>query len=828
MTALRDYLADELAKKVERNGVVIWDDPEGAYSGVVAEITPADSALYSFDGSWFALRKAVEGKLAGPTPPSLLVYVGTGAPDPDPLEELRAVGSKYRITMPTLLKNALAGQLSEQRIGQISKQCTTIAEAEAAVQGADSSVDARLIAVVGDSSERLIAAGLIAGVHAEEVESRDLADAVRSTLASSLGGDFTGLSGDELRQAAFRQIVLAALHSSVGSVPSELAGTFSEPTPAQAKTCHAVLDTLQTDRSLRAGYIALAEAVDGQLALASNVDWTDGLVAVDASPAFEKIALAECARLLDVGDFGTALNLARQRAADSWWARSEAPSGNAAAAQYRAVAALGQLGLGISREVPALTSVADLMHWYTEHGWRADSAFREAEYARVTSGASLDRLDDIYHDLRGRYETWLDEVLSASSDAMQNVDVDPSRMQRSIHSRHVAKSTGPTAYILVDALRYELGRDLADRLATVNAEVSLDAALGTAPSITPVGMAAVLPGADLAFEVDLTDADRLHVKVGGHSMKGVPDRVKRIEHAHGKVVDIELDRLAQISNKELKRKIANATLVLVRSTEIDTDGESDQLAASWGSFDTTLNVLHTAVARLLTAGIGRVVITSDHGFLAVRRLGAHRRIDKPPTGHGELHRRAWIGKGGKATESTVKVPLASFGVSGGLDIITPRGLGVFTSGGGLQFFHGGLSPQELIVPVITIVAEEATPAPKYNIHLEVAGERITTGVIVVTIAMSGDLFTRESAVRLDLTQDGDRAAIVVAGAGFDHTTETIDASVDTVRTVTMKVMTTLRAGTTARLEVLDAATGIQLSTRDVEVAADVIVEEELD
>ena len=119
-------------------------------------------------------------------------------------------------------------------------------------------------------------------------------------------------------------------------------------------------------------------------------------------------------------------------------------------------------------------------------------------------------------------------------------------------------------------------------------------------------------------------------------------------------------------------------------------------------------MLQTAVAKLLHAGIQRVVITADHGFLAVRQLGEEPKIDKPSTGTGELHRRAWIGRGGTASESTVKVPLAAFGIGGDLDIIAPRGLGVFASGGGLQFFHGGLSPQELIVPVITVTADETT------------------------------------------------------------------------------------------------------------------------
>ena len=385
-----------------------------------------------------------------------------------------------------------------------------------------------------------------------------------------------------------------------------------------------------------------------------------------------------------------------------------------------------------------------------------------------------------------------------------------------------------TAYVLVDALRYELGRDLAIRLGRLNAAVDVRAAVAAAPTITPVGMAAVTPGADERFDVDLGSGSRLAVHVEGRAVRTVPDRVKRFEKVHGKVADVPLDKLAQYTSRELKKRIEGAALVLVRSTEIDADGESDQLAASWGSFDATLDVLQTAVARLLHAGIRRVVLTADHGFIAVRQVGEELRVDRPSTGTGELHRRAWIGTGGTATDSTVKVPLSDFGIGGGLDIIAPRGLGVFVAGGGLQFFHGGLSPQELVVPVITVVSDEPTAEPKYEIDLSVAGGRITNGIVAVTIQMTGDLFTRESGVRVVLSQDGNRIARVVGGDGFDPSTDTIDAAVDKSQVITMQISENLVAGSVAILEVLDASTGIRLGDAvEVEVAANVIVEEEL-
>jgi PglZ domain len=521
------------------------------------------------------------------------------------------------------------------------------------------------------------------------------------------------------------------------------------------------------------------------------------------------------------------LKIATERLKGSWWVRPEAPGGDLAASRWRAISAIAALGQAAARSAPSFSSLAEVMRWYAAEGWRVDAAYRQSEFIRVTAGVALEELDELFHRARVSYENWLDSLLRSTATVLADVDVPVIDLQRSIHERYVQNGSERRAYVLVDALRYELGRDLAERLASVNAEISVSAALATPPSITAVGMAALLPGADTSFRIALGEKERLAVSVGGDAVKGVSERVRRLENTHGKVVDLDLDRVAQFSNKELRNKIGDASLVLVRSSEIDADGESDQLAASWGSFDMTLNVLHTAVAKLLHAGIRRVIITSDHGFLAMRQVGEERRIDKPATGTGELHRRAWIGRGGTVSESTFKIPLSAFGIASDLDIITPRGLGVFVSGGGLQFFHGGLSPQELIIPVITAVAEDISPEPQYRIHLGIAGERITTGVVAVTVTMTGDLFTRQSRVRLQLVRNAQRVAVVVGGDGFDQATETIDATVDTPRVITMQVTANLLAGSTATLEVLDAGTGVRLADLEVEVASTVFVDDDL-
>lgn len=830
VSLVRDHLSDQLVRKLDRYGVVIWDDSADAYGDFVSDLSLPGVELQCFKGSWYALRRDIENVLTAELePPKLLVHLPVDRPDPDPLEELRAIGTSYRVALPTLLKQSLTDQFTVQRLANVGQQSRTLKEAEAALEHADSDTDARLISITGVSSSESIVAHFLSGQHIEMLNEPELGAVVRQTFADVLGGDYTDFTGDELRISAFCQIVLVLIYETKGQLPQELSRGFEIPSTSQCRSCRSVLEILRSDTTMRDAYIELAGQADGQLHLAVLLTWDESLASLDLTAMIEQLAITEALQLLERTKFVEARVLAVQRLTHSWWARYDAPGELNVATKLRAIATLSELTEAMTRSVPQVSSLRELTEWYKEWGWQVDSLYRRCEFIRVTARSDLREFDNLFDSTRDEYIGWLDSVLCRTSNVTSDVELDTPNLQRSIHKRYISNDTEFVAYILVDALRYELGCDLSERLSgSVAAQVAIDAAVATPPTITPVGMASLLPGSETSFEIELSDSDELLVKVGGQQIRVVRDRIGLLEHAHGSVVDLNLDDVAHSSNSSLKKRIAGASLVLVRSSEIDSHGESDLLSANWVSFNGTLDILCTAVAKLIHAGIRKVVITSDHGFLAVHQLGPDRRIDRPMTDSGDQHRRAWIGRGGTANESTVKVALADFGVGGDLDIITPRGLGVFTSGGGLQFFHGGLSPQELVVPVIAVSADEITLEPNYEISLAVAGSEITTGVIAVTVTMIADnLLTRESRVRLQLVYDGQSAAVILGGDGVDPTTGVITASVERFQVVQMQVTANLTAGSTATLEVLDAGTGVRLSDLQVNVSANVIVEDDL-
>jgi hypothetical protein len=85
--------------------------------------------------------------------------------------------------------------------------------------------------------------------------------------------------------------------------------------------------------------------------------------------------------------------------------------------------------------------------------------------------------------------------------------------QTEIFEHYVAPETAHlrTAYVLVDALRWELARELPEVLGG-DFETRMELAIGTAPSITDVGMAALLPSASSGLHIGGTaKIQRRHV-----------------------------------------------------------------------------------------------------------------------------------------------------------------------------------------------------------------------------------------------------------------------------------------------------------------------------
>lgn len=825
VSRLRDHLAAELAKKVQAHGLVIWDDPAGEYEGVAANLVPGEVRFEAFQGSWYELRQRVESALDGEHPPRLVVY-GPGAPPDDPLAELRALGARFTLKLATLIKQALRGQLTENRIKEIGRRVSTLAEAEAAI-ASGGETDVRLISLFGTADPIRMLTMVLTGEAHSRIDGADAWPSVIDLCLDAVGASIDSEPGSPA-DALFRHLLLTEVAAATGgSLPDTLRRSWTEPTSAQQDAAIAVLDRLRSTPFGMTRYREFATRADDQLALAEVLSWEPGLERVIGTEEIEQVLFRHSVHLLDSGDWSAAQAIANTRIEVSPWARDPAgPWGP----RWRVVDAIASLQQQLE-EAPVPSNGPVDLTWYAHRGWKVDRAHRRLELAR-TELRVFGELEEALTKARSAYDAWLDKVLNRFTDALSDRALDPGEIVRQgeIHDRFVADGTGrKTAYIWVDALRYELGVELAESVDPVAEKVHIEPAVAAAPTITSVGMANLLPEANSTLRVGL-DGDQIVVTVGNTIVKDVATRRDILRARHGMVADLDLNDAAQKGEKALSNAIAGADLVLLRSQEVDAAGESGFLSVAWSYFETVVNLLASVIARLAQAGVERVVITADHGFIALGQdLGPNRVVDAPAGAIGTTKRRVFVGRGGVPNPATVRVPLAACGVASDLDIVVPRGLAVFKAGGGRQFFHGGLSPQELVVPVIVAELAKAPEPEKLQLTIQVAGDRITTGVFAATITMADNRLFGELVVRIVVTgAAGKPVARVVSGDGLDPDTGTVTVTSGDPSVLTFQVTANLAAGSEVALELLDARTGRKVAGTAVPVTAPVIVEDSLD
>src|SRR5207248_2938553 len=189
------------------------------------------------------------------------------------------------------------------------------------------------------------------------------------------------------------------------------------------------------------------------------------------------------------------------------------------------------------------------------------------------------------------------------------------------------------------------------------------------------------------------------------------------------------------SKKSTRDRVSAADLIVVTSQEIDELCESDNVPLARKTMDGVLTDLRRTFRALIDLGVRTIVVSADHGFIFGDDLDSDMKIDAPGGATADLHRRVWVGRGGTASSSYLRASATDLDLvgpkpgAGAVEIGSPRGTAAVADAGGgsapdegplleiaapwgfacfkvqggaSAYFHGGLSPQELIVPVVTI------------------------------------------------------------------------------------------------------------------------------
>lgn len=801
MHLLHEHLAGTLRRHLEKRRVVVLYDPRREFGPFLDELAPEPddplprasldglpAYLARYDGSYFGLRAAVEPVVRADRPDPLLVYVPAPKPPPEDslLAELEEGGTTYEPQLARLARTLLRRSLTDGQIDGLLPDGLTYEDVVAILRQQDEAPAPSLLRTVFDTpdSDELLTRWLADEASDDAVEAKGATAELAALLASRLGLDAPAGAGPaELRRHALRYVLLAEFRDDLdGEPPIAIADVPHPHTADHLRRTRAVVARLR-DRHPTA-YRSAADAVASDFALAGAGIDPAALGRVDTF-RFEADALLEhTAALLADDRFEDALALAEVHG-ESYWARNDLQH----RAQWEACRLLARLGAEVARLERAVEKqTGPPSAWVRAYAegteasppwYRADTLHRTLE-AHVAGLDEDPAAEQALHRLRDRYARLVHRMAERFTDALaeHGWSVEGALAQTSIFPDLVEHTGGPVAYVLADAFRYEMAAELAQRLDGA-LDLQLQPAVAALPSVTAVGMAALLPGASASFT--LTDVKgKLAPRIGETPLPGLPDRLRLLRARVPDVVDLTLDDLLRQSAKKLASTVDGASLVVVRSQEIDALGE--------GGFDLARHVmgavvgnLSRAVRKLAEAGIERFVIAADHGHLFAARKEADMAVEAPGGETLKLSRRCWVGRGGTTPPGVRRIPAPALGYDADLDVAFPSGAGVFKSGGDLSYHHGGPSLQELVVPALSFRLPTSTPAFSTAAEVELADlpTAVTNRTFGVRLRPAGLFGAGEAVtVRVVLLHEGAEvgAAGMAMGAAFDREHGTVTLS----------------------------------------------------
>ena len=753
---LHAYIADQLAQRLIKHRVVVWYDARSEFQRFVAELggepvgdglvrasvagTTATIALS--DGSLYSMRMRVEPLVEVDDPEPVVLYLPSIARDPDGsvLMELELAGCRWEPQLRQLARIALRQLYTDGVIDEVlSGGRLTYEDLVAASAGEGAAPPSVLRTLLrGPTSEAQLASWLAESELDALIKEKEAASELARLVKARLGIELPDSDLPKWRVITSRFVLGVEFRSDLAGDPPPGLEYLGAVTADAERNARSICRALRSDHPGR--YPRIADHAERELGLiAASVDPLQ-LGGIDTFRFEEKSLAACCARLVADGAFSDAFDIANARS-ESFWLRQTIER----QAQWEAIRLAAELGMAVEAVQSELARPSGDASAYVE---RYAGNWHQVDRAQRQFEAWLPKLDEDADDrmvaaVRQRYDAVVARLSREFSGAVQRAGwvINGQLQQTAIYDDIVRPISGRVAYFLVDAMRYEMGAELMERL-SVHGEVTIRPAVSVLPSITPTGMGALMPGASTSYDV-VEAAGKLAAKVGNATLPDLSARKKYLAALVPSSADLTLGEVQALSTARLVRKLGSAERVVVRSQEIDFFGEGGFQARA--IMDTVIDNLARAVRKLAAAGVQHAVITADHGHLfSAEDRDESMRIDAPGGDTIDLHRRCWIGRGGATPASCVRVPARSLGNDADFDFVFPVGIGVFRSGGDLAYHHGGPSLQEMIVPVITVRSATSVAQPSGGRMLSVTDVPATITNRIFSVKLS--LATLETGV----------------------------------------------------------------------------------
>lgn len=807
--SIAEFIAEQvLLPRLQKAGALVVYDPAGHFREIctsmanekLAVVDASASSIESRVSAIQALRDVVARQLTG-----LLVYVPKKAPESDderqadPFSPIAAAGAVFPESdgdsFESMCLKAKPDHATAIRVlfEQGSPPSFAVIDAIGGGLGWPN-----LRTLLGVESARDILFALLAPSTTQLTalkESDRWVTEVRDLLRNSIGLSLKtrGKTWDSVSNELWRFVLFSEF---VFDLPGDLPANLTDVPRAETTAkplIEDLCDRLRNDRRTQSSYIDRADEIEKELNLVCQFSgWVD-LGDRDTFPFEERTFLTRAIEGILRDDMDRVRHILERHQQSVWTGKGESR------AQWDLIQAATDL----------IQTCDDLDRLLTNHSRNLETILS----FYVGSLREADRLHREFEQAVSDYD-WQDAqgvMAPVKTQARKHYGKLVEKVQL-IFTRHVEQSGWPLAgqlsnaevfdrlvapklltnghkiaYFMIDALRYELGVAL-ERQLIEDGQVVIQAAMAQLPTITPVGMASLLPGAGQQLRM-ANDNQTLVPMLGDAVVDTVAKRMEVFRNKYGQ--RFQEGRLEDFVRGRFDIS-PEADLLVLRAVEIDSHFENHPDTAP-AEITNALKRIRVAIHKLKERGFHEVVIATDHGFFMNTHAGAGDVCSKPSGNWIGIHDRCAMGDGSGDNNHFV-VPTEKLGIRADFaKMAAPRTLAAYRSG--LLYYHGGISLQECVVPVITMQLKAANQPELHRASVSMTykqgAKAITTRMPVIDLAVeTAELFSVENDFEILLEAHDNKGEVVgeaKAGGAVNPATGTITLKPGDKVQVTMKM-----------------------------------------
>jgi len=381
----------------------------------------------------------------------------------------------------------------------------------------------------------------------------------------------------------------------------------------------------------------------------------------------------------------------------------------------------------------SINGADNILSAYTKSWCNVDVAYRKFNYyydqcTEHDVKILQDKIENVY------VQKFLEPLCALWSNALKvagNYNALPEVKQTDFYSKFIQpKEDNMVAVIISDALRYECGKELCSHLNDdSNIEAKIMPMLANVPTFTSLGMASLLPNKKVSL---ISKNNALLGYVDDTATVSTDDRARVLASYTPASSATTYKDIMNMNKTQLRDTFKDTKVFYIYHNLIDATGDKSLTEDNvFNEVKTSFENIHNLILKLgRDKSVVKFYVTADHGFIYRKsNLESKNKVVFPASTLGnEGNKRFVITEEQMNVPGVVSLPLGK--THEGWYINAPYSCDIFSrSGSGQKFVHGGMSLQEMVVPIIEVKFDRyKVEKNKVKVLLHTTARKITSEI----------------------------------------------------------------------------------------------------